>query len=110
MFTDLLTRRVSTTVNTPSIKGVQVEISTLGEFIRWKRTMGGMSQGELSAIAKEKLPRVRGLHRSAVAHWEQDTRIPNHAQARAVGDALQLNPTEQGQLSELIIEAELKKN
>jgi len=85
-----------------------MEISTLGEFIRWKRTMGGMSQDELSTTAQESMPRVRGLHRSAVAHWEQDTRIPNHAQARAVGDALQLDPTERGQLSELIIEAELK--
>jgi transcriptional regulator with XRE-family HTH domain len=85
-----------------------MDISTLGDFIRFKRTMGGMSQDELSKKAQTLLPGVRGLHRSAVAHWEQDTRIPNHAQARAVGDALELNDTERGQLTELIIEAELQ--
>ena len=85
-----------------------MEISTLGDFIRFKRTMCGMSQDELSKKAQESLPGVRGLHRSAVAHWEQNTRIPNHAQTRAVGDALELNDTERGQLVELIIEAEIQ--
>ena len=85
-----------------------MEISTLGDFIRFKRTMSGMSQDELSKKAQSSLPGVRGLHRSAVAHWEQDSRIPNHAQARAVGDALELNDIERDQLVELIIEAEIQ--
>ena len=85
-----------------------MEISTLGDFIRFKRTMSGMSQDELSKKAQSSLPGVRGLHRSAVAHWEQDSRIPNHAQARAVGDALELNDIEKDQLVELIIEAEIQ--
>ena len=85
-----------------------MEISTLGDFIRFKRTMSGMSQDELSKKAQGSLPGVRGLHRSAVAHWEQDSRIPNHAQARAVADALELNDIERDQLVELIIEAEIQ--
>ena len=85
-----------------------MEISTLGDFIRFKRTMSGMSQDELSKKAQSSLPGVRGLHRSAVAHWEQDSRIPNHAQARAVGDALEVNDIERDQLVELIIEAEIQ--
>ena len=85
-----------------------MEISTLGDFIRFKRTMSGMSQDELSKKAQSSLPGVRGLHRSAVAHWEQDSSIPNHAQARAVGDALELNDIERDQLVELIIEAEIQ--
>ena len=85
-----------------------MEISTLGEFIRFKRTMSGMSQDELSKKAQGTLPKCRGLHRSAVAHWEQDSRIPNHAQVRAVSDALELNDIEKDQLVELIIEAEIQ--
>jgi len=84
-----------------------MEILTIGDFIKWKRSMVGLSQHELSDQAVACLPGVSGLQRSAVAHWEQNNRIPNHSQVRAIGDALELSPVEKDQLVELIIEAEL---
>tara|TARA_R110000744_G_scaffold81327_1_gene159897 strand:- start:227 stop:499 length:273 start_codon:yes stop_codon:yes gene_type:complete len=86
-----------------------LDISTLGNFLRFKRTMSGMSQQEVTSKAVESLPNVRGFQRAALAHWEMDNRIPNHSQARAISDALSLSPLETNQLVELIIEAETKK-
>ena len=86
-----------------------MEISTLGQFIRWKRTMLGLSQQRVTDKAHECVPGMRGFQRAAVAHWEMDKRIPNHSQARALGDALELSDLERGQLVELIIEAEIAK-
>ena len=67
-----------------------MDISNLGEFIRFKRTMGGMSQQRVTDKAHECLPGMRGFQRAALAHWEMNKRIPNHSQARALGDALEL--------------------
>ena len=84
-----------------------MEISNLGDFIRWKRTMNAMSQQQVTNRARRSVPGVIGFHRAAVAHWEMNTRIPNHSQTRALCDALDLSEIEKGQLVELIIEAEL---
>ena len=71
--------------------------------------MSGMSQQEVADKGSEAVPNVRGFQRAALAHWEHDNRIPNHSQAKAVGEALGLNQLETDQLVELIIEAETKK-
>lgn len=86
-----------------------MEISNLGDFLKWKRTMNSLSQQQVTNKARDSVDGVIGFHRAAVAHWEMNNRIPNHSQARALGDALCLSGIERGQLVELIIEAELAK-
>tara|TARA_R100001594_G_scaffold136658_2_gene179144 strand:+ start:326 stop:544 length:219 start_codon:yes stop_codon:yes gene_type:complete len=71
--------------------------------------MLGLSQQLVTNKAHGAVPNMRGFQRAALAHWELDKRIPNHSQAKALSEALELSELERGQLVELIIEAETSK-